>query len=287
MGGEGGAAGVAGAGGIVGFGFTIGTGIGATGGGDVVVDGSVGGAGVEGAIAGLMVGPGVGFIEGGGAGFAKGGGPFGVEDVFGIPGGFAGAGAGVGESFSLSLESRMFGDIVGCCGIDDGVAGGTDGEALFVGLPRAMGAGTIELGVGPVPRPGDVGAAGDVGAGIGLALESDGFIGGSRPPMGTIVGDGRGFAGGCFFDSRDGDSVGDMVFVSSFGVDGAGLLFPADPPEYLPHSPAPSTCGKVGFGSTGADGEREGLIAGLVLFPVGFFLASDASIIEGIGEGEG
>jgi hypothetical protein len=83
LGGEGGAAGEAGVGGVAGF--TIGVGIGAKGGGDVVV----GDAWVEGAIAGFIEGPGTGFIKGAGAGFIEGvGGAAGVEGIFGIVGGF-------------------------------------------------------------------------------------------------------------------------------------------------------------------------------------------------------
>jgi hypothetical protein len=135
---------------------------------------------------------------------------------------------------------------------------------------------------------GDVGTVGDVGVGIGLVCESDGFFGGSMPPMATIDGDSRGFADGFFFVSGDGDSMGDMVFVSFFGAAGAALcLFPPTPPEYLPHSPAPSTGGKAGFGSIEADGERAEPIAGLVLSVAGLFLASDASLIEVAEEGEG
>lgn len=182
----------------------------------------------------------------------------------------------------------MFGDIVGGCGMGDGVTGGTDGEALFVGLPRAMGAGVAGAGVAPVPGPGAAGAAGDVGAGASLADESPRFSGGSMPPMGTIVGDCRGFADGVFFVSGDDDSVGDMVFVSFFGAAGAALcLFPADSLEYLPHSPSPSTFGKVGFGSPGADGERDGPVAGFALSLGVLFLAAGVSLIEDAGEDNG
>jgi hypothetical protein len=184
---------------------------------------------------------------------------------------------------SLSLESRPFGEIVGCCGTGDGVAGGTDGEALFVGLPRAIGA-----GVDPVPGPGDAGGVGAVDAGTGLVCESDGLSGGSIPPIGTIVGDARGFAEGCFFVSGDGDKLGDTVLASFFGAPGAVLcLFPPDSLGYKFHSSPPFIGGKVGFGSTGADGEREGPIAEFDFSLGGLFFSADASILEDTGEGEG
>ena len=247
MGGEGGIAGAAGAGVGLGLGSTIGIGIGARVGDEVVVGGRVGGSGVGDTIAGFIEGDGAGFTEGSGAGFIEGSGAAGVDGVVGIAGGFAGAGAGYGMNFSLSLESRAFGVIIGCCGRGDGIAGETGGEALFVGFP-AIGVGASGAGVDPVPVLGGVGTIGDGVTRFGLACESDGFFGGSMAAVGTIIGDTRGFADGCFFVSGN---VGGVVFVSFFGVAGVALcLFPADPPAYFPHSPALSTSGNAGFGST-------------------------------------
>jgi hypothetical protein len=175
-----------------------------------------------------------------------------ADGAVGVGVNLSGTKSGGGEVSLFSLGSVFLGSFDNCCCWAFGGIPGPDCEAPLAGLFAAAG-----VGEGLFPERANGGAAGVGTAAAGLTGGSGGFISvASMALAGTIAGDADLFAGGSFFTSGEGSDGG------AVGV--AGDLFSFDPLGDFPHSFAPITCGKVGFGSTGPGGGSVAPIWGLV-----------------------